>query len=321
VGHALAAAGLADPAALARTGLVVGTTRGAVASFDRYLDSVRGEKWAEAKAISFPKLVMSSIGGEVSTALGLKGIASTLVDGTGCGLQALLHALEYVRQNDSVDRVVVVAADEVQELFFRLFDRLGTLSGNGFGPYHPGAEGMVLGEGAVALVIERFSSAEERGAPLLAELGGYGLTSDARGFMGAEAEGWELERAARLALEEAGVSAAEIDVVYGHGRGLPAHDAREVAAFGRLFGRGVPVGCVMGNTGVAEAASGLFSVAAAVLGMQHGEAYPVVSEHPLGTGLDFVQGSARPGRYARTLVAGSTEQGNNAALVLTRGAA
>jgi 3-oxoacyl-(acyl-carrier-protein) synthase len=315
VGHALADAALADPADLARVGLVVGTTRGAVSSFDRYLDSVRGERWGAAKAIAFPKLVMSSIGGEVSTALGLKGIASTLVDGTGCGLQALAHAFEYVRQNDTVDAVVVVAADEVQELFFGLADRLGVLSGNGFGPYHPRGAGMVLGEGAVALVLERFSSADRRGAPVLAELGGYGLASD---VPGAGSDACALERAARLALEEAGASPAEVDVVYGHGRGLPAHDGREVEAFGRLFGRHVPVGCVMGNTGVAEAASGLFSVAAALLGMQHGEAYPVLSEHPLGVELDYVRRAVRPGEYRRTLVAGSTEQGNNAAVVLTR---
>ena len=322
VGQALADAGLAtDPAACARVGLVVGTTRGAVASFDRYLDSVRGENWAAAKAISFPKLVMSSIGGEVSTALGLKGIASTLVGGTTSGLQALIHAFEYLRQNDAVDTVVVVAADEVQEFFFRLFDRLGVLSGNGFGPYHPEAGGMVLGEGAVALVLERFGSAARRGGRILAELCGYGLTSDPRGFMGAAPEGHELERAARLALAEAGLRPAEVDVVYGHGRGLPVHDAREVAAFGRLVGRAVPVGCVMGNTGVAEAASGLFSVAAAVLGLVHGEAYPVVSDAPLGAALGFVAGAVQRGCYRRALVAGSTEQGNNAALVLGREAA
>jgi 3-oxoacyl-[acyl-carrier-protein] synthase II len=319
---ALQSAGL-DGTAIAdeRKGIVLGLTRGPAETTEQFMDSLRENGLENLSAKFFPAMVVSTIGGRIAQSFGLKGMNSTVVDGTTSGLHALIHAFECLRQDDTLDAVVVVAADEVGALFFRLFDRLGTLSGNGFGPYHPGAEGMVLGEGAVALVIERFSSAEERGAPLLAELGGYGLTSDARGFMGAEAEGWELERAARLALEEAGVSAAEIDVVYGHGRGLPAHDAREVAAFGRLFGTSVPVGCVMGNTGVAEAASGLFSVAAAVLGMQHGEAYPVVSEHPLGAGLDFVQGSARPGRYARTLVAGSTEQGNNAALVLTRGAA
>src|SRR5919198_118811 len=300
VAHALADAGFPiNPVALARVGLVVGTTRGAVASFDRYLDSVRGQNWAAAKAISFPKLVMSSIGGDISTALGLKGNAATLVGGTTGGLQALIHAFEYLRQNDAVETVVVVAADEVQEFFFRLFDRLGALSGNGFGPYAPAAAGMVLGEGAAAVVLERFGSAARRGAAIRAEVRGYGLTSDPGGLRGVGAEGGELERAARLALAEAGLRPEGGDGGYGHGRGVAVHDAREVAAFERLVGRATPVGCVMGNTGVAEAASGLFSVAAAVLGLEHGEMYPVVSDAPLDPALDFVHGAVRRGGYRR----------------------
>src|SRR3989442_13971229 len=155
---------------------------------------------------------------------------------------------------------------------------------------------MGLGEGAVALVIERCGRAAGRGARILAELAGYGLTSGPCGFMGAAPGGQELERAARLALAEAELACGEVDVVYGHGRGLPAHDAREVAAFGRLFGGAVPVGCVMGNTGVAEAASGLFSVVAAVLGLVHGEAYPGVSAAALGGGLCFGRGGGGAGR-------------------------
>jgi 3-oxoacyl-[acyl-carrier-protein] synthase II len=319
VARALADAGISDPAALARVGLVVGTTRGAVDSFESYLDSVRDGRWSAARAIAFPKLVMSSIGGEVSTALGLKGMASTVVDGTTCGLHALVHGFECLRQSASMDVVVVIASDEIGSMFYRLFDKLGVLSGNGFSPYHPEAAGMVLGEGAVAVVLERLSSARKRSAPLLAEISGYGLASDAGGFMGAAEGGPGLERAVRLALAEARLEAGDVDVVYGHGRGLPRHDDRERAAFGRVFGKETPRGCVLGNTGVAEAASGLFSVAAAVLGMRHGEAYPVLSDGVLEGELDFVRGEVRAGSYRRTLVAGSTEQGNNAALVLERG--
>jgi len=75
----------------------------------------------------------------------------------------------------------------------------------------------------------------------------------------------------------------------------------------------------MGNTGVAEAASGLFNVAAAGLGLQHGEAYPLVGGMPpTSAGLAFVEGNVRRGSYRRALVAGGTENGNDAALVLNR---
>jgi 3-oxoacyl-(acyl-carrier-protein) synthase len=81
----------------------------------------------------------------------------------------------------------------------------------------------------------------------------------------------------------------------------------------------VPVGCVNGHVGVAEAASGLFSVAAALLGLEAGEAYPLATapDHD-DTGLDLVRDEVRFGDYRTALVAGGTEAGNHAALVLRR---
>ncbi|HEX9283128.1 MAG TPA: beta-ketoacyl-[acyl-carrier-protein] synthase family protein, partial [Gemmatimonadales bacterium] len=188
-----------------RKGVVLGLTRGPAETQEQFMASLRDDGLENLSARYFPAMVVSTIGGRIAQYFGLKGLNSTLVDGTTSGLQALIHAFEYLRQNASVDVLVVVAADEIGALYFKLFDRLGVLSGNGFGPYHPEAGGMVLGEGAVALVLERFGSAARRGGRILAELCGYGLTSDPRGFMGAAPEGHELERAARLALAEAGL--------------------------------------------------------------------------------------------------------------------
>src|SRR5438874_3064693 len=98
---------------------------------------------------------MSSIGGQVSRALDVQGACSTIVDGIGGGLNALIHGAELLRQRDDQDALVVLASDEVGELFFRLYDRLGRLALGTSGreamrPYHPAAAGFALGEGAVA---------------------------------------------------------------------------------------------------------------------------------------------------------------------------
>jgi 3-oxoacyl-[acyl-carrier-protein] synthase II len=306
-----------------RIGLVVATSRGAVGSFERYLKSVQGAAWHKATPIHFPNLVMSSIGGQVSRAFGFKGACSTIVDGVGCGLGALIHAAELLRQSEGQDALVVLATDEVAELFFRLSDRLGRLAPEGAAmrPYHPSASGLSLGEGAVALVLERTTDANARGASIRAELTGAGLSHDVAGYLVADPTGAELVRAMRLALAEAGTDAAGVDVIYGHGRGVPACDAREARALSLLLeGRRTPVGCVLANTGVAEASSGLFSVAAAVLGLERDLAWPIAGDGPPDGELAFVSGAPRPGRYCQALVAGSTDSGNNAALVLRRGA-
>jgi hypothetical protein len=98
---------------------------------------------------------------------------------------------------------------------------------------------------------------------------------------------------------------------------VPGYDGREALAFQRLLeGRPVPFSCVMGHTGVAEAACGLYSVAAAILGLGAGEAYPIASTGELPTGLSFVKGAPVRGAFRHALVAGSTDSGNNAAVVL-----
>jgi 3-oxoacyl-[acyl-carrier-protein] synthase II len=321
-GLALKHAGLWPvPEAADRIGLIVGTTRGAAASYEKYLDSVRDANWSGASAVYFPNLVMCSIGGQVSGALGLKGIASTLVDGVASGLHALVHGFEMLRRNDSQNAVVIVAADEVTPLFFHMLNELGWLapsdSAEGFWPYDPDAQGMVLGEGAVALVIERSRAARGRGATGIARIAGTGLAADADSA--SDPEGRGLQRAAEEALADSGLSPDTPDLVYGHGRGLPAYDASEAAALARLLrGRDVPTCCVNGHLGVAEAASGLFSVVAAVLGLAHGEAYPLARPPADDGRLPWVCGAVRTGDFRTALVAGGTGQGNNAALVLER---
>jgi 3-oxoacyl-[acyl-carrier-protein] synthase II len=330
-GLALKEAGL-DRAPLPpeRVGMVMGLTRGPVGAQERFLESLKNDGIEGLSAKHFPSMVISTAGGQVSQAFGCMGINSTLVDGVTAGLHALIHAFELLRQNDGQDAVVVVAADEIAALLFRVLDRLGVLAPTGenaeaLRPYDPGAIGMIMGEGAAALVLERASSAAGRGATVLAEVAGYGLAGDggSPSYLQPEPSGRQLERAIRLALEEARIGPEVLDVVYGHGRGIPAQDQREVQAVGRvLAGRPVPVGCVLGHIGVAEAASGLFSVAAAVLGMARSEAYPVAGgDNSLAGGLAYVRGGPLAGSYRRALVAGSTETGNNAAVVLTTVAA
>jgi 3-oxoacyl-[acyl-carrier-protein] synthase II len=328
---AVAAAGAIADAQLAnshfvpeRIGLVVGTALGAAGSFDRFLASVNGVRWERASAAHFPNMVMSSIGGHVSKSLGLKGIASTLVGGTGSGLHAFIHAVELLRRNQWQDAVVVVVTDEIAPLFFYMLDRLDMLAnqdccgGESLRPYDPDASVCTIGEGAVAFVLEHKESAAARGK-VRAVVRGSGLTADAAALHGSEPSGAWLERAARIALKEAQLSAEEIDVVYGQGRGVPCHDHREVSVLNRLFGGcPVPITTVTGNTGLAESASGAFNVAAAVMGMQCGEVYPIVPGERFWPGLNFVHDNTQTGNYSKTLLMASTENGNNAALVLGR---
>ena len=299
-----------------RIGVVAGLTRGPVGTQENFLDSLRRDGLENLSAKYFPSMVISTVAGQISQALHLKALNSTLVDGASAGLHAIIHGAEMLRQNDTQDALVVVAADEVGAMFFKLFEKCGMLADDSR-PYDAESPGTILGEGAVALVLERAGSASRRGARVYGRISGYGLTSDSEPGGGLEQGGVWLTRAMELALAEAGLDACELDFCYGQGRGLSDYDLRELRAWERLFGDAAPppLGCVTGNVGFAEAASGAYGVAAALLGLHYGEVYPLASP---GAAPPFVQDQVLSGIYQRAMVAGGSEIGNNAAIVIER---
>jgi 3-oxoacyl-[acyl-carrier-protein] synthase II len=102
-------------------------------------------------------------------------------------------------------------------------------------PFSANRSGLVLGEGAAILVLEEWESACRRGAPILAELMGYGLSTDISHLTHPSVEGQA--RAMHLALQDAGLDGSEIDYINAHGTGTQANDAVESAAIRSVFGR------------------------------------------------------------------------------------
>lgn len=278
-----------------RVGLVVGVARGASSSYATYLSSVKGGQWNNASPISFPNLVMSSVGGQVSSSLGIRGITSSLVGAGAGGLQALTHALELFRRNRHQDAVIVVTSDELAPFYFQLFNRLGLLS-NATG----GCPTMSLGEGAVAWVLERASSVKARGGKSWARVHSYGLTCDANLPHGVEVSGQWLGRAIDQALQTGDRTHEQIDVLYKLASGRCALDSREDAVLGQMFGSDRLPKSVTQLTGYAEASSAMFNATAAILNMH-------------GLGLDTDQ----PPKSA--LVIASGEEGSHVAVCLDRG--
>ncbi len=306
-----------------RLGLVMGLTYGSITVQDDFQTSLIKDGLEKMSAKYFPAMVVSTIGGQVSQAFKLRGINNTVVDGITSGLSALVHAYDLLRNDPKQDAVAVVAADEIGTLYYDVFNRRGWLAKDSDGQLlntYGNGRGYIVGEGGGALILERASSARKRGAKPLAKIAGVGATADSFKYRDLNPESTYLAHALQSALGEAHVAADQIDWLIGHGRGQVAHDQREMAAWLNVFGQALPpTSCLTGNVGVTPASSGLFSVAAALLGMQHGEAYPLASvDDSLDTRVPFVTGSVRPGDYKRVLVAGSTEHGNNHAIVLER---
>jgi nodulation protein E len=145
-------------------------------------------------------------------------------------------------------------------------------------PFSRDRQGIVIGEGAAVFVLEELEAARKRGAPLLAELAGYGANSDASHITHPSVEG--PANAMRLALADAGMSPDDIDYVNAHGTGTRVNDAIETSALREVFGeraRRIPISSSKSMHGHVMGASGAIELAACVEALRRGVVPPTAN--------------------------------------------
>jgi 3-oxoacyl-[acyl-carrier-protein] synthase II len=185
-------------------------------------------------------------------------------------------------------------------------------------PFDLDRDGFVLGEGAATLVLEEREFALRRGAPVLAELAGYGATADAYHITQPHPSGDGAVRAMEAAIADAGLSASDIDYVNAHGTSTPPNDRVETHALKRVFGPEVPlVSSTKSMTGHTLGAAGALESVFCILALQTSVVPPTINlDTPdPACDLDYVANKARLAdvRYAMTNSLGFG--GHNASLV------
>jgi 3-oxoacyl-[acyl-carrier-protein] synthase II len=316
---ALNDAGLMGRIAPERLGLHVALSDGPASSTQLFGDELAAKGLDGLGAKFFPPIVLSTIGGMVGQSCQIRGASFTFTDGAGAGLSALAHAHDFLLQHDELDAIVVVAADEIALSVCWMAERRGDLAKDGrVSVYDPDGSGLILGEGSVALVLERTGRAKTRGGRIHGRIGGVALGAEGRRDENVDETGAILADVAMRAM--AGGGEAPPDIVYGLARGAARHDRREAAALRHAFGtHPVPVTNLNGQLGFASATSGLYAAAAALLGARHGEAYPTRHAGPAIGGLNLLRDETVTGTFNRALVLGSSEHGHSAAVLLDAG--
>jgi act minimal PKS chain-length factor (CLF/KS beta) len=260
--------------------------------------------------------------GQISIRHGLRGHSGVLVTEQAGGLDALAQARRQVRKGASlvlgggVDGAICPWGLTAQLTSGRL--STDEDPSTAYRPFDPSAAGHVPAEGGALLTLERTSAARARGARSYGEIAGYAATFDPPPGSGAEPG---LRRAIVLALDDAGVPASEVDVVFADAAALPELDRAEVQALVAVFGvRGVPVTAPKALLGRLAAGAGSLDVACALLSMRDGLVPPTVGVAvDAGYGLDLVT-EARALRPAVALVLARGHGGFNSALVVRRAA-
>ena len=265
-------------------------------------------------------------GAVVGIRFGLLGRNTTCAAACASGTVAIGHALRAVRSGEmqlALAGGVEYLGDEHGALF-RAFDVVRTLASGEGGPaganrpFDAGRSGFLFAEGGGAvLVVEELDHAQRRGAPVIAELAGYGETFDAHSVMMIEPSGAQMERMIALALADAGVAPGEVDYVNAHGTGTILNDDTEAALLGRMFGDRPLVNSTKSLIGHTIGASGAVEAAVAALSIRDQATHPSANlERPIGA-LRYVR-EPGPARIGCALSESFAFGGHNAALVLKR---
>src|SRR5437899_5379418 len=237
---------------------VVGTTSGGMSYGERYYRSLSGAgdlRHAPTWIANYPaqKPVI-----DAQTVFGISAPCEVIANACASGTNAIGHAFECVRSG-RYQRVLAGGYDALAEMVFVGFDSLQASTAEKCRPFDQNRSGMVLGEGAAVLGMENFELAQKRGAPVLAEIIGYGISTDNFHITQPEPSGVGPRQAMERALESAHISADEVDYINAHGTATVFNDSAEGKAITALF-KGVPVsstksmmGHSLGGAGASEA--------------------------------------------------------------------
>ena len=322
--------GRLDDETAARTGVFMGSGLGGVSTlFDNVL--VMAERGPDRISPFFIPMGIANVGsGQVAIATGAIGPNFATVSACATGGHALGEAWETIRRGDADIMIaggVEAGIHEATVGGFASMKALSTRNDDPEGasrPFDNARDGFVMGEGGGAVILEALESAEARGATPLGELVGYGATADASHITLPAPGGIGAVRAARRALEKAGLAPEDVDHVNAHATSTPEGDKSELQAIHTIFGDHASRLAITANKsmlGHTLGAAGAIEAIATMLALREGCVPPTINlddPDPYADGLDLTPNTASRRDMRVGLSNSFGFGGQNAALVFRR---
>ena len=295
--EAIAQSGLVfDMPLSVRTAAIVGTGAGGQTTHDESFRRVYVEKRTRVFPLTIPKLMVNAPASQISMACGLRGPAFAVASACASATHAIGLAFHMVRAGQ-VD-CAVTGGSEACITFgtVRGWEAMRVMSPDVCRPFSKDRMGLILGEGSAMVVLEPLPRAQARGAIILGEIVGFGMSADAADLTAPDRGG--MARAIRSALADAQLAPADVQYVNAHGTGTAANDETETKALHEAFGTHAPklaISSTKSMVGHALGAAGALELVATLLAVRDSIAPPTIGY--LGPDpacdLDYVPNAAR----------------------------
>ncbi|HEY5870515.1 MAG TPA: beta-ketoacyl-[acyl-carrier-protein] synthase family protein [Candidatus Tectomicrobia bacterium] len=307
---------LSEAAATRRVAVVIGSALGGIAEAERWHDQ-SGDLHALAGA--------PYDGPTRQLARWLKATGPVLTISTACasGATSLGVGADLLRAG-AATAVVAGGVDVLCRFVMRGFNHLRSLTRDEVRPFDRRRKGLLLGEGAGLVVLERAQTARQRGITPYGYLLGHASCADGAHITAPDPQGRGLEQSIRLALANAGVRSEEIEFISAHGTGTPLNDRMETQVFKKVLGARayeVPVNSIKAHMGHTMGAAATLETIMCLLAWRDGQIPPTLNygEPDPECDLPYVTGQARTYRPRLSLNTAAGFGGCNACLVLAGG--
>lgn len=311
-----------------RVGVSVGSGIGGLDSIVEQTLTLQEKGHDRVSAFFITKAIINLASGHVAIALGAKGPCDSIVTACATGTDSVGHGYDAIRLN----RADIMLAGGVEAVMNALslagFKQLQALytgddPARASIPFDAERSGFVMGSGAGMLILEELEHARARGARIYAELTGYGQSCDAYHVTAPEPSGEGAVDAMRRAMEDAGVTAADVDYINAHGTSTPPNDRTETMAIKRLFGSEagrLAVSSTKSMTGHLLGAAGALEAAVTALAVYEGFAPPTIGYRTPDPecDLDYVPNAGRPMPIRHALTNSFGFGGHNSCVVISR---
>lgn len=310
-------------------GVFIGTGIGGLEFLSAQYDVLRSKGPSRVSPFLVPAMITNMAAGQVSIMTGARGPSLCTTSACASGGHAIGEAAETIRRGWA--RAILAGGTEASITPIGIAGFAGARAismrnespETASRPFDVSRDGFVVGEGAAVLVLEDLEFAMSRGAPILAEVSGYGATADAYHITQPCEGGEGAARAMRLALKHGGVAADEIGYINAHGTSTPAGDIAETEAIKALFGARaaqIPVSSSKSQFGHLLGAAGALEAVVTILAMRDNVLPPTINLHQPDPhcDLDYVPNAARPAQFDTAMSNSFGFGGHNVSLVFKR---